>query len=307
MNVIRTHEWRVDTPGLAEGWLQSLQESDRLFVRSVVEALIALSRTEYAPFLENCGLYAVGSSLCHRKYDDIDLVVAGLDFRAVMEYDKIFLQDPQTLIDERIVVEPQLFTVIDGCSAEDARLLKPASQTNSLETYTHYGIEHEGRYYDYNFEGLCDEALTLHHYCGYHGKPSTLVHAIRKAVAQHAHAEVGEISGLFDPYCHMMGYFFATRISAQWPGTSVIDISIHSENLKCPAWERFQNQYKLPYVALHQWPGNPDTPRSVITPLAYPPYIDPTGEQRMGPSPYFILEDVPLRSDAIYEKDEYKN
>ncbi len=69
---------------------------------------IEFSKGEYAPFFQNCGLYVVGSSLGKEKSKDIDLVLVGLDFRAVADYDKIFLQDPQTLIDEEIVIRPDL-------------------------------------------------------------------------------------------------------------------------------------------------------------------------------------------------------
>lgn len=70
--------------------------------------IVEFSKGVYSKFFQNCGLYAVGSSLRQKRPNDVDLVLVGLDFRAVAEYDKIFLQDPETLIAEEIVIPPAL-------------------------------------------------------------------------------------------------------------------------------------------------------------------------------------------------------
>jgi hypothetical protein len=89
-----------------EDWLSRSGRAQDI-LRTIYE-ITQFSESTYAPFFQNCGLYAVGSSLKNGRPNDVDLVLVGLDFRAVAKYDKIFLQDPETLIAEEIVIPPAL-------------------------------------------------------------------------------------------------------------------------------------------------------------------------------------------------------
>jgi len=89
-----------------EDWLSNTGRAND--VLQTIYEVVEFSKGKYTPFFQNCGLYACGSSLTQENPSDIDLVLVGLDFRAIAEYDKVFLQDPKTLIEKEIVIPPKL-------------------------------------------------------------------------------------------------------------------------------------------------------------------------------------------------------
>src|SRR3989338_1027742 len=79
-------------------WKRSLPQT----LQSEIEKIIDVSKkyfSEHSNFFRNCGFYVVGSSLVRPDFDDIDLVLVGLDFREVFSYTDAFL-DPDKLSEE---------------------------------------------------------------------------------------------------------------------------------------------------------------------------------------------------------------
>jgi hypothetical protein len=278
-------------------WLNSLSPDEQAFVGRCINSTVQFSQGVYKNFFQNCGLYATGSSLSRPQHNDVDIVLVGLDFRAVVDYDKVFLQDPETLIKEKILVEPYHFEVLakDDETGEPT-LLRPMSETDTIEAWSLQGMEHDGVKYDYNFARNAGEALDLRNFCSYRAKPSMLVKNLREHLMKTMRAHADEVYDPFEPYCHQMGCFMTTpfniypvdpaSISTPRPALPSlpcppIHFIINTENLHVPAWKAFQGSQNLPYVTLYEWPlVGQVTDRPVLTQERYPEYIDPAGLER---------------------------
>jgi len=337
-----------------EGWLSNAGRANDLL--QVIHETIEFSRGEYAPFFQNCGLYAVGSSLTENQPNDIDLVLVGLDFRAVASYDKVFLQDPETLIEQEIVIDPELarergvvspfiFTVRpDGMDSlwhslperprqrigedNDTKRICNGPQgveidepdrledLSGLEQYMLEGIEHNGKYWAFNYQGsmITSQALSLETYCLRKGKLSKLV----KEFYQHVASSIEKydrfnIETPFEPYFHEDEYFLTTRYISHEIGCPSqvgsnkkpcdcrpIDLIIHAENLYVNSWKRHQEALNYPYLCLHEWPkASEETKRPILTDLPQPEFIDPSGEKRVKIHRYFAeyLRKAPINID----------
>lgn len=268
------------------------------FPAHVVRELLAFSQGEYARFFQGCGLYHVGSSLNSASYNDVDIVIAGMDFRAVIEYDKIFLQDPETLIAQEIVVEPYRFLVEATDEKGEPTVLTPTTDKPDADPVWAFmlrGIEHEGKVYDYNNARFAGEGLSLDSFCSYHARPSKLVRAFEEHVRRMP-ANVQGADNPFEPYSHNTTKFIVTRtgilpriryrsnlpVRTDVPDTEVrippIDFMFHAQNLHKSAWEERQRELSLPFNMIYEWPALPDS-RPVITDLPLPGFVDENGQK----------------------------
>jgi|GEM_PF-4331044 len=68
-----------------EEWLKGLKPGIREDTSRIVDICVKYFKDkEY--FFRSCGFYVVGSSLVRKDFNDIDLVLVGLDFRQVFDY-----------------------------------------------------------------------------------------------------------------------------------------------------------------------------------------------------------------------------
>lgn len=306
--------FKGEGPEFGDGisWLGTLPEEQGRFIQKCIDSVVSLSQGSYRPFFQNCGLYAVGSSL-QGPYNDVDIVLVGLDFRAVIEYDKVFLMDPEALIAEKVVIPPCKFEILSE-EGEEPMVLRPASHNpESIDYITFMGIEYKGVNYDYNLHRLAGDALTMESFCAKRGKPSNLVKELKDHVGKSMQAATTRLENPFEQYFHDDAWFLVTRFGTfpLDPESSVsvpvpqefklphppIDFIFHAENLHPSAWKEHQRRYNLPFVALYEWPmANMNVEqRSIITDLPHPEFIDPKGTERVKWNMYFpYLRDPPI-------------
>ncbi|MBW3014055.1 hypothetical protein KY335_02330 [Candidatus Woesearchaeota archaeon] len=293
-------------------WLSTLPEGEGRFIQRCTDSVVSFSQGSYRNFFQNCGLYAVGSSL-RGAHNDVDIVLVGLDFRAVIEYDKVFLMDPEALIAEKVVVPPYKFEILSE-EGEEPMVLRPASHnTESIDSITFMGIEHGGVKYDYDLHRLAGDSLTMESFCAKRGKLSNLVTDLKDHVGKSMQAATTRLDDPFEQYFHEDSWFLVTRfgIFPLDPESSVsvpvpqefklphppIDFIFHAENLHPAAWKEHQRRYNLPFVALYEWPmANMNVEqRLTLTDLPQPEFIDPKGTERVKCNIYFpYLGDPPI-------------
>ncbi|MAH07184.1 hypothetical protein CMI38_02960 [Candidatus Pacearchaeota archaeon] len=296
-------------------WLKKFPQEQGVFVKNCVDSVRKFSEGNYKDHFKNCGLYAVGSSVEGNEYSDVDLVLVGLDFRSVIEYDKVFLMDPETLINEGVVVEPYKFEVLSEKDGESS-LLRPVSDANSSDMmgqFMFHGIEHNGVKYDYDADRHSWIALNLDSFCKRRGKTSDLVDKLGESIQKFTGNPVGPSEDPFETYFHGDSYFLTTRFPVlpldlrsgsnifNYDGVELpfapVDFIIHAENLHASSWKEHQENYGMPYVKLVEWPlayvdiGN----RPKLTELPQPLFIDENGKNRVKWHTYFdYLKEPPI-------------
>lgn len=265
------------------------------FPSQLVRSVLDFSQGEYAPFFQGCGLYHVGSSLTRETYNDVDIVLVGMDFRAVIEYDKIFLRDPETLIEKEIVVEPYRFLVEAKDERDEPTVLTPMPYATDISSLSLIGIEHRGRRYDYNHKRFSGDCGDLDGYCKRHAQPSKLIRALETHVKQMP-SIVEESDNPFEPYACGNSRFLVTRTSilplkgerereqlqkrTELPEarTPPIDFMLHAENLRADAWKTNHAMLGLKYQTLYEWPAANEE-RPVMTNLPLPSFVDAKGRK----------------------------
>lgn len=276
-------------------WLKSLGHDQAMHVMTCIAKILKFAE-ENEEFFQGCGLYVVGSSLRGGNFNDIDLVLAGLDFRAVVSYDKIFLMDPETLIKERVLVEPQLFVVLDKNEEGKPKIMKPIMEmeSNDLLTcalqFSHMGLEHNGKKYDYNFEEHAWLSLDLFGFCSSHARTSDFVKRLHEFLNPDDKF-FKKLGRPFDRYGSATGPFLVYSVCIERKSdlpvaegsiieeVKPIDLSVHAENLQRRAWKELQSSLRLPYLTLKEWPETSKV-RRTVTDLEYPVFIDPNGINR---------------------------
>jgi len=302
---------------VSNSWLESLPELQREFVVDCINSVIDFSVGEYKDFFDYCALYACGSSLNSKKPHDVDLVLVGLDFRSVVKYDKIFLQDPETLIEQDIVEEPCVFQVEQEENGEPT-ILKPVEH-NTLEGMCRLGIEHNGKRYDYNVDKCGHQGVLLENFCANSAGYSELVenlftHLVKKVGHPNQGNYYGHSHDPFDKYFHGEEYFLTTPLTLysqkiKFDGDQPvpdeiripvlpIDFRIHTENLLVTNWEQHQNDLGFPFELLYAWSKSKITDagvRSYLTQENQPSFIDKNGKNRVQWHPYFsYLREPPI-------------
>jgi hypothetical protein len=255
----------------AMDWYSSTHRA--IDVVKLVSYILEFSKGRYSKFFQNCGLYAVGSSLERENPNDIDIVLVGLDFRAVAEYDKVFLQDPETLIEKKIVITPELarkrgvisplvFSIgqtgmesvwhpLPEAPKKQPQANRPGSgalqaeplQQDRMEELPEHiqfmlmGIEHRGASWAFNYQMAManSTAMTLDHYCQRQGKTSKLASALLDRACSAFGQDLSmSFASPFEPYFHEPEYYLTVRAQ------------IHER--KCPVWKKssFDNCQCLP-------------------------------------------------------------
>jgi hypothetical protein len=277
-------------------WLEGLGLGQAMYVLMRIAKIFKFAE-ENVDFFQGCGLYAAGSSLKGGTFNDIDLVLTGLDFRAVVSYDKVFLMDPETLIEKKIVVEPELFVIIDKDEEGRPKILKPIMDVECddllilSQQWSHMGLTHNGKRYDYDFREHAWLSLDLFGYCSGHGRASSFIKEIYQLLNPGDEFS-RNLCHPFERYGSDAGPFLVYRISTKdleedlpvAKGSVIeemkpIDLSIHAENLRREDWKNHQSRLKLPYLTLKEW-SETSRVRRVITELDYPDFIDPNGIER---------------------------
>ncbi|OGI26170.1 MAG: hypothetical protein A3J76_01840 [Candidatus Moranbacteria bacterium RBG_13_45_13] len=306
-------------------WLEGLGYNQAVHVLTWVAKLLKFAE-ENMEFFQGCGLYVTGSSLRGNNFNDIDLVLAGLDFRAVVDYDQVFLMDPEKLIEKKILVEPNFFVVIDSDKQSGVTALKPIMEAkdNNLLTWVHQfnhaGMEHKGKEYYYNFREFGDIASNLTGYCSGRAGPSDLTKAINK-LFNPADEFSWNLSHPFDHYgfdgrqpflvyCIRQGEEESNLPVAEGTvieeGVKPIETSIHAENLRREAWKDQQRSLRLPYLTLKEWP-EVGRARRIMTNLEYPDFIDPSGIKRAELSPLNMGSYWPEEPAEVIENSDKEN
>ncbi|MBW2995261.1 hypothetical protein KY312_02825 [Candidatus Woesearchaeota archaeon] len=313
-----------------DSWLKSLPEYQKKRVDDCINRVIEFSKGEYNDFFRNCGLYAIGSSVEKSNPNDTDIVLVGLDFRAVIEYNKIFLQDPETLVKEKIVIPvdearrfgtKKIFGGMRAITSEGIEKPKihslPESpdydadsidDLNPIDQFMLAGIEYNNQYWCYNIQRLGDDALTLHNYCLYEGKPSNIVKRLHETIAAEKYIWY-DLLHPFEPYFHPKDWFLTCSFKIHHDRCEAdilkekkcicvpLDFIVHAENLHVPHWKQHQKHTGFPFIPLYEWPDADKVVenRPIITQLPYHEAIDPNGIERVKWHSYFgYLEPTPI-------------
>lgn len=296
---------------------RTLKSKGISFLELVVERFKEFTTGEYSNFMDTCGLYLTGSALTSQIPNDADLVLVGLDFRAAIKYDKIFLQDKDELIKQGMVCEPKVFKVLEGDVDDPSMIvsftdLNPTHIFDAIEQAHRVAFEKDGVTYEYDkeahyfFGGYSD----FEDQCKSHGHRSELVKAlyahIFKDVTPNPEWHIGEA---FEPYCYHSDRFLVIKYQWDYVRKSFLEASrnlqltpnqrqelkaiakwfekevdfiVHAENMTVSSWKVYQEQQRLPYSTI--WEGskvNSTETRPVITTLEYPDFIDPEGKSRV--------------------------
>ena len=217
-------------------------------VNKITEDVINFS-SRYKKFFSSCGLYQVGSSVAG-EHNDIDVVLAGLDFRAVASYDGVYLKDAETLVKRGFAVE----MIFEGNHKEG-------------EDYVRY----DGMTYGLNLS-LRNSYLNIYTYCKNQINPSELVEEMIQYISclNKIKPRATEFEVYSEDY-NVLRYQFDS-----------IDFIIHAENLFVKYWKKQQEEKELPYLILHEW-ENADTEniweRPVLCHELPPEHIDVNGRK----------------------------
>lgn len=243
-----------------ETWLKQLSDSRRNEVESFLECIVKISQEEmFKSYFRTCGLYAVGSSVKSQEGRDIDITLVGLDFTSVFDYSKVFLQDPDALIEEEIVVprsdsraDDYDFVTFEG---NDYYLNKEKSQGWLLDTY----VTRE--------TGASEFVLSLTE------RLADILELDKKTVMENADLD------RLNPYHSHYGTFLGIQVPL-----NSIDFFIHGENLFTEYWKNNQDECSLPFVVLNEWEianYNSIFARLKKLNLGYPDFIDYMGRKRV--------------------------
>ncbi len=307
---MNTYLTRFGFGGEVMSWLEKLSCGQARHILSCIAKVLEFSEKN-KDFFQGCGLYVVGSSLTG-GFNDVDIVIVGLDFRAVVSYDKIFLMDPETLIQEEVLVEPRLFLITKEDENGEPMILEPVTGvknpdfSTSLEAWGRMGLEHNGIRYDYNIERFICHSLDLTGFCSYHAWPSSLTKEMNKLL--YFPEDELSLNAPFDNYGFdgiesFLVYRFPIENQINLPGVKnsvleevkPIDFCIHAENLQREEWKRHQRSLGLPYLALKEWPRT-SLNRKIITELDHPRFIDPNGIKRATTDSMFFSSFYPEKT-----------
>ena len=291
-------------------WLRSLGNAQMMRVLEFIATIFKFAEKK-KEFFQGCGLYVVGSSLKGGGFNDVDIVLVGLDFRAVVRYDRIFLMDPEILIQKEILVEPCCFLVIKEEEGDYPEVLKPTTDpdaSENIEAWGRMGLEHKGLRYDYNIDRLMGKSLSLEGYCSYHAWPSSFIEKICKLynlVPSYPFDHYG-FNGTQSFLVYRLWKKSGDNDKLSVKNSNVddlrpIDFCIHAENLYREDWKKHQRFIGLDYLVFKEWPQT-CSERKIITELDYPRFIDPKGKKRAKWDSMFasgFQPDVTLDGDII--------
>ncbi len=236
-----------------EAWFERIGAENSKYVNDFLKGIIEFSKNpDYSKLFRTCGLYAVGSSVMpdRDEFNDIDITLVGLEFRAIFDYNGIFLKDPETLIEEEIIL--------------------PQEKTELFKTLTHWQeFKHKGKTYHFNPEKGGRYYGHLDSFCNSKIEGSNLIKDLYRFLERNLSCEIKdlEISPLI-PYINegadyitarlVMPPSLSRRFSPEFEtkklNVSTIDFLIHGENLFVPYWkENLQKAQDLPYIILHEW------------------------------------------------------
>lgn len=238
-----------------------LNDKERELVNRAREEILSFGE-KHVPAFDYTGLYLCGSALRTEDHSDVDLVFVGLDFRKLFSYDGVFLQVPSALIRQEIIIPTA--DIDQSIYSHDGVLyqLNPSSFFKSLYTATATHIQPS--------QFLLSFAEHMYH-----------------AFGIDFDADDAEFSTEFNPlysYNSPHGRFLVARM-----GLGTIDLLLHAENLLVPSWKTHQDGLGLPYLilneAVHAACLDPkeraqETLSFMEMTLAYPPGIDPVGNDR---------------------------
>lgn len=306
----------------SELWLEALPGDEALLVRYFTDHIVEFSKGTYSEFFKNCGLYTVGGTTKPGKQErgthkDIDIVLVGLDFRSVIDYDGVFLMDPKNLIEKGIVAFPNFFKILQQDENGNPTVMVPAGQTEEQE-YGYHGIEYEGIKYDYNPYTFTTPAGCLEDHCLNSSYPTKLVKDLFESL--NADGKIGYDKWRyprypFGNYCYGNGgdeYFVTVRSKISPRNTTTnrelksydsppnidqtpVDFNIHAENLLRSSWEDYHNAHRLPFICLYKWPEYESSARPILTQMPLPDFVDADGKERVKRSLHtHDLNDLPI-------------
>ncbi len=230
--------------GSIEKWLESLPEP----LQYEVSEIMKISKhyfQENSSFFRNCGFYVVGSSLVRPDFEDIDLVLVGLDFREVFQYTEAFL-DPQKLS--------------EGTKRE------AEENGESIGHYSIFQIENKPELYrlkDKIGEVLpqyqCDDMTWG---CPFRSMP-------------YVHDSLGEWL-----VSRAELYKGKSRFKPDGP---IIDLMFHAENLLVSSWKEWQEKERLPYLPIVELydPVNDRIENRSSFGIELPDFVDAEGKMHM--------------------------
>jgi hypothetical protein len=250
---------------IKEEYLSWLGSSNSKEVSRFCDDVVKFSKIKkWEPYFHGCGLYAVGSSLQRDNWRDIDLVLVGLDFRAVFSYDGVFLEDGKTLLEKGLIV-----------AKENAEWYPRGNEFMDITQF-----EYEGKEYLFNIhhpDVNWDSAgmlLNLYDYMRRTVSSTSLLKELSKKLNKRHY---NSISDPFDPYDFEGIKVLAPKIDLDSRG--LIDFRIHGENLTVSGWKSVQDLMSLPFIELQSWlPLLNPLERKIITKEELPRFIDSQGK-----------------------------
>jgi hypothetical protein len=235
-------------------WLENLRPWHKWEVSDCLENVIELSQgQDVSPYFSTCGLYAVGSSLQRPDYNDIDLVLVGMDFRTVFLYDKVYLRDPQALVDSGLVVP-----------ASDPKALAKECGTVVLDGETYHRKQEANK--PESLGPACDSCSYL----------SPIVDDLRRTLR----IPEDKVRNPLQPYVFTGDE--RQLLCVRMPVHPQVEFIVLAEHLLVPFWKEWQKAQRLPFITLHEWPQAGETSiwqRPYITRFPPPAFIDANGRK----------------------------
>ncbi len=203
--------------------------------------------TERKEFFRQCGFYVVGSSLTQDTFDDIDLVLVGLDFRQVFKYSKGFL------------------------SADDLPEVVKQMKEPDCELAHYCTFQIQGRPELYELGRKIEEHLPYSFREDSRDTPFSS--------GAYVHDSLGEwlVSRLelYKGKDHWEDYSKRPK--------PTIDLMFHAENMLVSSWKRLQEQEGLPYLSVIELytPEEDTIQRRPHFDMPLPDFVDAQGKESM--------------------------
>lgn len=228
--------------GSLESWLNSLTVPLQDEVGKTVQ-ICKDYVTERKELFRQCGFYVVGSSLTKDTFQDIDLVLVGLDFRQVFEYTKGFLS-------------------ADDLPEEVKQMKEPDCE---LAHYCIYEIK--GRPELYELGSQITEQLPYSFRENSWDTPFSS--------GAYVHDSLGE--WLVSRLQLYKGKDYWNRPKP------TIDLMFHAENMLVSSWKRLQEQEGLPYLPVVELydPKEDTLQQRPQFDLPLPDFVDAQGQENM--------------------------
>ena len=260
----------------AISWYLGLNNKEQQNVSSLVSSLVYFSQKEYRPYFENCALFACGSSLSGKHYNDLDLVLVGFDFRAIYKYDKVYLQDPKTLVDRRIV-------------SKDITREKVKEFPDFEIEYNKVNFGGEAYFYDADSHiKKVIENCNLDEYCKQFIYHSELVKSLYTQISTETKLKNSfsfSLKDVINTY-FLSNPFLITGVNLDSTNSNShkgIDFIISAENLTIDSWIKNQENLELPFKLIHSWANSRmwgEINRNYLTQERLPDFIDGGGKTR---------------------------